>query len=362
VALEIFGFLSDKYKEIALEEMEKTIKIFKDTRQLYKRDFERGVVLIDSMIFYLNSLIWLSRGEVSSVFPWLLMRIQDAFADRDIQTIFRCLGYLSIYLKNFRKYGSKEQQEELIQLIGEEFSLTPEGAELLSEQLILGADGLSTIPATTLPPQLLGNVKAIMESMPGKIRECLNIVLTFFQGYRLYDGCSSEIRFDSTVVVGVMGEVGDHEQIFLHELGHLVHKNSIAAWEAFKRLFQQSHREEDFLESLNPRNPEYCRKNFLEDFTNSFSRYFMDSIETWREVQEKGSEVVKEKFKVILSLFSFEKDGRKYAFIYQVQRVGRSLRIRRTSVLLDEEGMPIIPAAIPEGQWEIFEYPVSPPL
>ena len=357
MALSIFSMLSEKFRETALEEMEEAIRIFKDAVQVFHSELSRKEIFRDSIIFFLDSLASIDRDEISCTFISLLERISDVFSLRDTEKTYQYLNYLGIYLKNYRKFGSREQRQKVMELISRVFAMDERAAELLRREFILTVDGLSAIPATQIPPHLSANIRAIVESMPEEIKEDLSIIMTFFQGGVRYDGMCSDIRFDSAVGVGSMGWEGIREQVFIHELGHIVQKNSILAWEGFKELFSASKSESDFLESSNPHNPEYHRTNFMEDFADSFIRYCLDSIAACREMEQKGSEILKEKFKIIVSLFSFQRDGKRYAYIYRTTLSGKTLTVKRAVVPLDEEGIPVIPSQIPEEQWEVFSYP-----
>ena len=176
MALSIFSMLSEKFRETALEEMEEAIKIFKDAVQVFHSELSRKEIFRDSIIFFLDSLASIDRGEISCTFISLLERISDVFSLRDTEKTYQYLNYLGIYLKNYRKFGSREQRQKVMELISRVFAMDERAAELLRREFILTVDGLSAIPATQIPPHLSANIRAIVESMPEEIKEALSII------------------------------------------------------------------------------------------------------------------------------------------------------------------------------------------
>jgi hypothetical protein len=144
---------------------------------------------------------------------------------------------------------------------------------------------------------------------------------------------------------------GELARIFYHEVGHHVQfaHFSNAQQQRWTELHKLSGSESSYYARL------YGRENEYEDWASVFEAYTRDSIfevNLARNANEKGSDVLREKYKFISQLFRHERDGQARTYIFRTDRIGLEVAIlNRASVPFDESGLP---SATGELIWEEF--------
>ncbi|MDW8329616.1 MAG: right-handed parallel beta-helix repeat-containing protein [Candidatus Bipolaricaulota bacterium] len=141
--------------------------------------------------------------------------------------------------------------------------------------------------------------------------------------------------------------------VFIHEVGHLVHRQLFesdpGAKDQWWQLYRRSQDDPDnFVTGYAMRMPN-------EDFAETFTIYIndtLDLLELARQRAERGKPLLLEKFKYIAKLFAHSPDS---MFIYQVRvkadEESVRLLVRRALVRVDREGLPVLP---PTLEWEEF--------